>query len=94
MTTENPTGAPDMMQKIIEIVAAEAMIDPAQLAPDTLLQDLDIQSADYVMILMAIEEKFGVYISVDSELTDARTVGDLMRIVASKIKLSADGETV
>ncbi|MDP3898993.1 MAG: phosphopantetheine-binding protein [Mesorhizobium sp.] len=83
-----------MMAKIIEIVAAEAMIDSDKLAPDTLLQDLDIQSADYVMILMAIEEKFGVYISVDSELSDARTVGDLMQIVASKIKIASDGETV
>jgi acyl carrier protein len=85
MTRPDLTAAPDLMREVIEIVAAEAMIDDEKLAPDTLLKDLDIQSADFVMILMAVEEKFGVYISIDSEFSDAETVGDLVRIVAAKI---------
>lgn len=70
----------------MKIVAAEAMIDPASLEPEARLADLDIQSADYVMILMSIEQAFDVYIPVDSELTEARTVGDLMRLVERRVR--------
>jgi acyl carrier protein len=35
---------------------------------------------------MAVEEKFGTYISVDTDFADAKTVGDLIRIVASRIE--------
>lgn len=45
------------------------------------------------MILLAIEEKFGIYMSVDSELTDARTIGDLLTIVVDKIKISSGEAT-
>jgi len=84
--TEPGDANPDLARQLIEIVAAEAMIDPAALTPETALADLDIQSADYVMILMAVEEKFGTYISVDTDFTEAKTVGDLIRIVGSKIE--------
>lgn len=70
----------------MKIVAAEAMIDPASLDPEARLADLDIQSADYVMILMSIEQTFDVYIPVDTELTEARTVGDLMHLVEKRVR--------
>lgn len=76
----------DLTRELIEIVAREAMIDPEKLTLETPLADLDIQSADYVMILMAVEEKFGTYISVDSDFSEAGTVGDLVRIVAARIE--------
>jgi acyl carrier protein len=75
----------ELERQLIDIVATEAMVDISALTADTLLENLDIQSADYVMILMAVEEKFGAYISVDSAFTEARTVGDLVAIVADKI---------
>lgn len=78
-------------EQIFEIIAAEGMVERERLSPETELASLDIQSADYVMILMAVEEKFGVYISVDSELTDARTVGELVALVAGRIKEGASG---
>lgn len=70
----------------MKIVADEAMIDPASLKPESRLADLDIQSADYVMVLMSIEQTFDVYIPVDTELTEAQTVGDLMRIVEARVR--------
>ena len=80
-----------LLAQLMEIVSKEAMIEPDKLKPDTLLEELDIQSADYVMILMAVEEKFGDYVSVDSDLSEARTVGELAQFVARKIKEGADG---
>ena len=76
----------DLTRELIEIVAREAMIDPEKLTLETPLADLDIQSADYVMILMSIEQTFDVYIPVDTELTEARTVGDLMRLVEKRVR--------
>jgi acyl carrier protein len=78
-----------LLRELIEIVSREAMVDATKLTPETELNALDIQSADYVMILMAVEEKFGVYISIDSDFTDAKTVGDLASVVAQKIKEGA-----
>jgi acyl carrier protein len=86
MTLREPTNARDLAEEIVDIVAAEAMMDRDRLGPDVLLKDLDIQSADYVMILMSVEEKYGVYISVDSAFTDAKTVGELVKVVADRIR--------
>jgi acyl carrier protein len=70
---------------LLDIVAEEAMVDRASLIPSARLEDLDIASADFVMILMAIEEKYGAYISVDNELADLETVQDLLTLAAKKI---------
>lgn len=95
--TESSTStstSPELMQEILDIVAKEAMIDRGDLAPETLLEELEIESADYVMILMAVEERFGVYISIDSGFTDARTVGDLVDVLAARIAENAGGGAV
>lgn len=70
---------------LLDIVAEEAMVDRAILVPSARLADLDIASADFVMILMAIEEKYGAYISVDNELAELETVQDLLTLAAKKI---------
>ncbi len=70
---------------LLDIVAEEAMVDRAILTPEAQLENLDIASADFVMILMAIEENFGIYISVDNELADLKTVQDLLTLATKKI---------
>lgn len=85
------TASPKLIEEMLDIVAREAMIERDKLALDTKLKELDIQSADFVMILMAVEEKFGTYISVDSEFSDAETVGDLVRIVSTRIAKAGKG---
>lgn len=75
----------EIQSQLLDIVAQEGMIDRESVKLDAVLAELDIQSADYVMILMAIEEKWGVYLPVDEELTEAETVGDLVSLVTQKI---------
>ena len=75
---------------LLDIVAEEAMVERATLTREAKLEELNIASADFVMILMAIEEKYGVYISVDNELTDVETVQDLLRLAAKKIVENKD----
>ena len=62
---------------LLDLVAEEAMVERSVLSASARLDELDIASADFVMILMAIEEKFDVYISVDSEMSEMETVGSI-----------------
>lgn len=85
MSTDTKDTA-QLEEELLDLVAEEGMIDRDALKRDALLSDLDIASADFVMILMAIEEKFGIYISVDNEMADLKTVQDLLTAVSRKIR--------
>lgn len=85
MADQTPSTSQDILRIMTNIIAEQAMIDADKITPDALLTDLDIQSADQVMILMAVEEEFGIYLSIDSDLAEAKTVSDLARIVAARI---------
>ena len=82
MSTDRET----LTRELLEMVAEEGMVEASEITPERPLEELDIQSADFVMILMAIEEKYGVYVSVDNELTDVVTVQDLLDLAISKIE--------
>ncbi|WP_425052220.1 acyl carrier protein [Psychromarinibacter sp. S121] len=77
-------------QELLDLVAEEGMIERETLTPEAALADLDIASADFIMILMAIEEKYGVYISVDNEMTELKTVQDLLAVASRKIREKSD----
>jgi acyl carrier protein len=80
------TNRETLTKELLELVAQEGMLEPSEITPERPLEELDIQSADFVMILMAIEEKYGAYVSVDNELTDVVTVQDLLNLAISKIE--------
>ena len=80
---------PETVERLLDIVAKEGMVDRGALAMDAPLEAVGVKSADVVMILIAIEEEFGVYISVDSELSEIRTVGELIRTVAARVEKGA-----
>lgn len=79
-------GDEELRQQLLAIVAEEGLVDSRTVGVDERLDELGIQSADFVMILMAIEEKFGVYVPVDESLTEAKTVGDLLDVVCRRIE--------
>ncbi|MDK9695827.1 MAG: acyl carrier protein [Siculibacillus sp.] len=76
----------DLRRQLLAIVAEEGMVKDRSFDSDTRLDELGIESADFVMILMAVEEKFGVYVPVDEKLTEAKTVGELLAVVAGHIE--------
>jgi acyl carrier protein len=87
--TDAPTRTV-LREKIIEIVAREGAIDASSIRPDASLADLQIASADMIMILMAIEEEFDVYVPVDGALAEAVTVGALIDGITAHITLQRD----
>jgi acyl carrier protein len=68
----------EIEQQIIDIIVKEGMVDRASMTPDATLESLSLQSMDVVMVLMALEEKFNVYIPVDSSLSDVKDLQGLI----------------
>jgi len=76
-----PLPEPDMLERLIQIIAKEAMLDRALIRPESTLETLGLASIDVVSILMGIEEEFDVYVPMSAELQDVRNLHDLIKIV-------------
>ncbi|UTD30618.1 phosphopantetheine-binding protein [Bradyrhizobium sp. WD16] len=74
-----------MADQILEVIVSEGKIDRARATPDATLESLEIQSIDIVMILMVIEEKFGVYVPIDGSIAEAKDLNGFMQQIESRI---------
>jgi acyl carrier protein len=80
------TDKEDIREQLLDIISTEGMVDRAKLTPDATIESIGMASYDMVMILMAIEEKFGVYLSVESELTEVKTLDQLLETLTDRIQ--------
>ncbi len=78
-------GAEGLVDQILEVIVSEGKIDRARATPDATLESLEIQSIDIVMILMAIEEKFGVYVPIDGSIAEAKDLNGFVQQIESRI---------
>ena len=62
-----------------------AGVDPADIAPDTPLAALYLDSVDHAEIREALHERFGIEVD-PSELATTHTVGDAQRLILAKVK--------
>jgi acyl carrier protein len=85
VVTENPQDKAKLIEEIMDVVAAEGMVDRAKITPDATMESLDLKSVDIVMILTALEEKFDVYIPMDGPLQEAKDVKSLMEALADHV---------
>jgi acyl carrier protein len=83
--TEIPQEKAKLVDEILDVIAAEGMIDRANVTPDATIESLDLKSVDIVMILTALEEKFNVYIPMDGDLQEAKDVKTLINALADHI---------
>jgi acyl carrier protein len=83
--TDNPQDREKLANEIIDVVAAEGMIDRSKVTPDATIESLDLKSVDIVMILTALEEKFNVYIPMDGTLQEAKDVKTLINAIVDLI---------
>jgi len=83
--TDNPQDREKLANEIIDVVAAEGMIDRSKVTPDATIESLDLKSVDIVMILTALEEKFNVYIPMDGTLQEAKDVKSLINAIVDLI---------
>lgn len=70
-----------MLEEIIALVEEET---GKEVTADTLLDSLDIESLDFLDLLLTIQEKFGVIIP-DSVVAKINNVGDMVKAVAGTL---------
>jgi acyl carrier protein len=82
---DNAIDRDQLTEQILDLIAAEGMIDRANITPDATLDSLAVASVDVVMILMAIEEKFDVYVPIDGRIADSTDVQSFVNSLADRI---------
>ena len=86
MSQPNPTiDRNQIAQQILDVIVQEGKLDRAKLTPDATIESLALKSVDLVMILMALEQKFGVYIPIDGKLADSKDLNGFVDTLASHI---------
>ena len=78
--------ADELRSQIIDIFVKEGPIDRDLLKPDTTLKDLNLESIDVVTVMMAVQDKFGVYFPMDSSLVEAKNFDEFVNAIAAHIK--------
>ncbi len=81
-----PSLNDDLERQILDVIIAEGKVDASRVTPDATLESLAIESMDVVLILMAIEEKFGVYVPIDGRVAEAGNLNRFIDIVADHIR--------
>ena len=68
---------------VLDIIAEEALIDPAKLVPEATLESLGIASLDIISIVFALEEKFGLALE-QSDLEGVQSLGQLVDLILDR----------
>ena len=74
-----------LAEQVLEMIVAERKLDRADISREATLQSLDVQSIDVVMVLMAVEDRFGVYVPIDGLVADAPNLGSFVDGIAERI---------
>lgn len=72
-------------QQLVDLFVTDGMVDRSSVKPDATLESLGIQSVDIMMVLMSIEEKFGVYVPIDEKLSEAKNLQGFIGHVVDRI---------
>ena len=78
----------DVLEEVKKaIVKVQPGIDESKIVPAaTLKEDLEIDSLSRVEMTLALEDAFNFYLQ-DEELEDIKTVGDVVELIESKVKV-------
>ena len=83
---KNIEDAPDITEQVLAIISKEGLVEREKLTPQATLDSLGVASADMMVILLAIEEQFDVYIPIDSDLSEIKTVGQLTAELVKRVR--------
>jgi len=75
----------EIIEKVNEFLIDEFEIEESALGPDAhLIDDLGIESLDFVDIVVTIEKEFGFKVKRE-EITDVRTLSDLYGYIEKRV---------
>lgn len=82
----------DIRQKVIEIIAEQAVLEPSDVTMESTLDDLGIDSLGLVESIFAIEEAFDIEVPFNANEPDESDfdITDVASIVAGVEKLVAE----
>ena len=69
---------PGMLDKIIDVIAEEGQIERSLIVPEATLETLELESMEVVMILMGLEDVLDAYIPMNTDLSSARNLAELI----------------
>lgn len=72
-----------MYDKIVEIICEKCDLTPEEIAEDTYLEDLDVDSLGLLYLAGDLEEAFEMGDIPEEEMEDFRTVNDLVEYVSA-----------
>ncbi len=81
-----------LREELLTIIEKDGMIPRDRLTPDATMESLNLASYDMVMVLMGIEDKYGLYLTVDAGLLDAKTLDELLDHMAHRIAAGVPDE--
>ena len=69
------------LDTVKEMIAAQLKVDPAAITPESrLMEDLKADSANIMMMIMDLEDRFGITVE-DDQIMKLRTVGDVVSYI-------------
>lgn len=75
----------EIENQLVDLFVSDGMVDRSAIKPDATLESLGIQSVDIMMVLMSIEEKFGVYVPIDEKLSESKNLEGFINHVVDRI---------
>ncbi len=76
--------------EILDILVQETKLERSRVTPNATLEELELQSIDLVEVMIALEERFGVYVPMDSGVAEAKNVDQFVKALASHIRKSRE----
>ena len=65
------------------MIAEQLKVDPAAITPESrLMEDLKADSANIMVMIMDLEDRFGITVE-DDQIMKLKTVGDVVNYIAS-----------
>lgn len=82
----------DVKDKIIDIVAKQSSVARENILLESTMDDIDVESLDFVEIIFELEEQFDISIPFNAnEASDLQTVGDVVVAVEKLVGQNAAG---
>lgn len=72
-----------LREELVQAVAELAEVDPATIAMETTLLELDIDSLRALELVVRVERKFQIRLT-EAEIRMVRTVGDMVQVALAK----------
>lgn len=84
MTAYEP-GEVGLVNRLLDIIAHEGLVDRGKLEPDARLDEIGVSADDLILIGHAIEREFDRDLLSDNEIEEVATVRELLSLISRRL---------